>query len=715
MGTFAIDGTAKANGANAVLVAIAQEAAKSSPYNVTVFSGKRYGGGSSMHDKGQAVDIVLTDPASGEEIPNLKSATGFPIYESFAAQMRAAQMKVAPSYSANFRWGGWFGSSKLNPGGVDLMHFDLKSSRLMAGGDWKAGTYGWFRKQVDALGGGYIYSASGQRRADGKKTYASLWGREPILAEDANGVPLPRPRPDYDPNNPNNLRPPADIPSASDKARAFGASRAIADRQAVLDRQPAGKRDSITPLSTEHQRMLTAATERRAEPASVPMPRSRPALIQTQKAIAAGNYLRKGSKGAAVSELQKFLNDQGYTDAKGRALKIDGNLGPRTRAALTAYQQDRGLRPDSIVGIKTLADMAAIQEQADNPMTRGQSPEMGGDRFDVAQIIEGPAPGLPGGGIGSDFATGMGQSLAVNLAGGGGALDALEQPGFGISASNGGYLNIPRDIWSGDSAVLSKTFRAPLGMPDAGIDVMGGRNLGFMGRAPVNFENATDAPQYTPGMLRDQKSAKSFGDFLGGAGSMIPAGAIGDQSYLSADELQFQADLTPSMGGAAGGSLGGGGGAAASVIGAYGRTARDLAAWKAAQAGRAIPVASVDPFSNLRAASIAQLNAFNFSQAQAAALAATLNTGGGAGGVFSGGSGGSQSGFTSPGEGRNSSSGGGSGTVSGTSPSVSGGQNTTSNPGRGGMGGSSTSSGTSSSLGGGGGGGRTGSSSRSNP
>jgi len=713
MGTFTIEGTAKGNGANAVLAAIAQEAAKSTPYNVTVFSGKRFGGGSSMHDKNQAVDIVLTDPATGAEIPNLKSSIGFPIYEAFAAQMRAAQVKVAPQYSNSFRWGGWFGSSRLNPGGVDLMHFDLKSSKMMVGGDWTNGTYASFRRYINTLGAGMIYSAKGQRAAVNGGAYPNLWG-ETVSAD--TGVPLPRLRPDYDPNNPNNLRPPLDIPSASDRARAFGASRAIADRQAVLDNQPKGERNSIAPLSGEHRRMLTVAEEQRAQPApGIPTPRQRPTFLATQQAIRSGTYLRKGGgTKAANAEVQKFLNDQGITDAKGRALKVDGVIGPRTRAAITAYQQERGLRPDGVVGIKTLADMAAVQEQADNPVTRGQSPEMGGDRFDVAQVIEGPAPGLPGGGVGSDFAASMGQSLAVNLSGGAGALDALVQPGFGIQSPGGGYMNIPRDIWSSDSSVVSKTFRDPLGMPD-GIDVTGGRNLGFMDRAPVNFENATDAPQYTPGMLRDQKSAKDFGDFLRGAGSMVPKGVLGDEpSYLTADELQFQADLTPSLGGAAAGSaLGGAGGATSAVIGNYAKTARELAAFKASQAGRAISLgAAVDPFANLKAAQIAQANAFSFSQAQAAALAASLNAGGGADSVFTGG--GSQSGYTSPSESRNSSSGGGNPTSPGTSPGGSiagGGSNTVSNPG--GMGGSSTSPGTSSSLGGGGG--RTGSSSRSNP
>jgi hypothetical protein len=52
-------------------------------------------------------------------------------------------------------------------------------------------------------------------------------------------------------------------------------------------------------------------------------------------------------------------------------------------------------------------------------------------------------------------------------------------------------------------------------------DVAGGRNIGMMERAPVNFANADDAPQYTPAQLRDQKAAQGFGTFLSGIGSLF--------------------------------------------------------------------------------------------------------------------------------------------------------------------------------------------------
>lgn len=176
MGTFSIKGSAAKNGANAVLVAIAREVAKTSPYNVIVFSGNRHNGGSSMHDRGQAIDVVLQNPQTGQMIPNLSSSVGFPIYESFAKQYRAAQKTIAPQLDSLLRWGGWFGpaGTGLNPGGVDLMHFDTKGSKLMVGGNWDVGTLPAQQKYVDGLGVGKVYTPDYMGPAKNEQ-YANLY------------------------------------------------------------------------------------------------------------------------------------------------------------------------------------------------------------------------------------------------------------------------------------------------------------------------------------------------------------------------------------------------------------------------------------------------------------------------------------------------------------------------------------------------------------
>jgi hypothetical protein len=59
--------------------------------------------------------------------------------------------------------------------------------------------------------------------------------------------------------------------------------------------------------------------------------------------------LKQGSEGAAVTRLQTLLN------ANGAALKVDGEFGPKTLAAVEEYQQKNGLETDGIVGPLTWA------------------------------------------------------------------------------------------------------------------------------------------------------------------------------------------------------------------------------------------------------------------------------------------------------------------------------------------------------------------------
>jgi hypothetical protein len=64
--------------------------------------------------------------------------------------------------------------------------------------------------------------------------------------------------------------------------------------------------------------------------------------------------LRTGSTGPTVTTIQFFLTGQGL--APGAA---DGQFGPKTDAAVRAYQRSVGLKADGIVGNQTLAKMLA--------------------------------------------------------------------------------------------------------------------------------------------------------------------------------------------------------------------------------------------------------------------------------------------------------------------------------------------------------------------
>lgn len=63
--------------------------------------------------------------------------------------------------------------------------------------------------------------------------------------------------------------------------------------------------------------------------------------------------LARGSKGSAVKELQTALN------ARGAGLAVDGDFGPKTDAAVRAFQKTNSLVVDGIVGPKTWAALDA--------------------------------------------------------------------------------------------------------------------------------------------------------------------------------------------------------------------------------------------------------------------------------------------------------------------------------------------------------------------
>ena len=84
---------------------------------------------------------------------------------------------------------------------------------------------------------------------------------------------------------------------------------------------------------------------------------------------AAQPTLRQGSKGASVTLLQNKLRAAGFNPGP-----IDGDFGPRTAAAVRAFQHSRGIAVDGVVG----------------PVTWGKLGVQGGGSV--------PAPGSSGGG-----------------------------------------------------------------------------------------------------------------------------------------------------------------------------------------------------------------------------------------------------------------------------------------------------------------------------
>ncbi|KKL28492.1 hypothetical protein LCGC14_2374570, partial [marine sediment metagenome] len=73
----------------------------------------------------------------------------------------------------------------------------------------------------------------------------------------------------------------------------------------------------------------------------------------TTSAPSGSNFLRVGSRGQAVTNLQRWLADHGFNPGP-----IDGIFGPKTKAAVLAFQRAAGIQVDGIVGPETRGAMA---------------------------------------------------------------------------------------------------------------------------------------------------------------------------------------------------------------------------------------------------------------------------------------------------------------------------------------------------------------------
>ncbi len=79
--------------------------------------------------------------------------------------------------------------------------------------------------------------------------------------------------------------------------------------------------------------------------------------------------LKQGSRGAEVRQLQQFLKDKGYY--KGN---VDAIFGPKTAAAVKAFQQAQGLKVDAIVGPQTWGAINALKATSQPAKTTASKP-----------------------------------------------------------------------------------------------------------------------------------------------------------------------------------------------------------------------------------------------------------------------------------------------------------------------------------------------------
>jgi peptidoglycan hydrolase-like protein with peptidoglycan-binding domain len=81
--------------------------------------------------------------------------------------------------------------------------------------------------------------------------------------------------------------------------------------------------------------------------------------------------LRTGSRGDEVADLQKTLIARGFKPGP-----VDGVFGPKTEAAVKAFQEEAGLEVDGIVGPKTegALEAAAGKPRVEKPKPKAEKP-----------------------------------------------------------------------------------------------------------------------------------------------------------------------------------------------------------------------------------------------------------------------------------------------------------------------------------------------------
>lgn len=132
-----------------------------------------------------------------------------------------------------------------------------------------------------------------------------------------------------------------------------GGENGLADRQARFEKWE----KALTP-----ELMEKLSTGDLGRPMSQQSSERSPAVTTAQPGKNdSDGVLRHGEKNESIRQLQDTLNNFGYRDKDGRALREDGGFGDRTKEALQAYQQAHGLKADGIAGPQTLEALKKSQ------------------------------------------------------------------------------------------------------------------------------------------------------------------------------------------------------------------------------------------------------------------------------------------------------------------------------------------------------------------
>lgn len=109
-------------------------------------------------------------------------------------------------------------------------------------------------------------------------------------------------------------------------------------------------------------------------------------IIQKIKSFYTPNYvIKKGDEGGEVKDIQRKLSELGYT------ITIDGDFGNSTEKIVKAFQKDRDLKDDGVVGVLTQNELYKEIEDApidSNPADDNVDPEKPDDGGDYTAYPE---------------------------------------------------------------------------------------------------------------------------------------------------------------------------------------------------------------------------------------------------------------------------------------------------------------------------------------
>ena len=130
---------------------------------------------------------------------------------------------------------------------------------------------------------------------------------------------------------------------------ALGLIAAISATGLLMSSLPANAQTSSSPTTPSPQ-----ATPTRRQPARRSNTSPRPRATSSNRTARPNTSaaLRLGSRGETVRKLQMYLKKRGFFKGE-----VNGIFGSRTRAAVIAFQRARGMKPDGVVGVRTLAAM----------------------------------------------------------------------------------------------------------------------------------------------------------------------------------------------------------------------------------------------------------------------------------------------------------------------------------------------------------------------